>query len=204
MKIEINLQEIREKLKAEIGVQDVPDAELVNHKVIFSSPTGRDDSLSMTAHDYVQLGVADYVNSIEEVNAQMAEKEFVSSYMPEAITPIQLPIPQKVTFDPTRIKYIESAGNGKKFVVCINLDHEGGEEQVLTVKANSSFVKERTPEDLTQADDIISFYQWHSWAASLDRPVQTDKMLDINGLSSKLNMMFEGLEGLDDAAAYMR
>lgn len=204
MKIEFNRKEIREKLKAEIGMQDVADADLVNHKVVFSSPTGRDDSLSLTAHDYVEMGLVEYQESVDTVNAQMAEQDFLSSYMPAAITPIQLPTPQKVTFDPTRIKYVDVAGAGKKFIVCINLDHDGGEEQVTIVKSDSSFVKERTPESLEAFDDVISFYQWHSWAEGLARPVQSDKLLDLDGLSSKINMMFEGVEGLDDAAKFMR
>ena len=203
MQIEINRTEIRNKLKAEIGVQDVPDEELINHKVIFNSPTGRDEGLTMTAHDYVELGFADYVASIEQVNAQMADKDFFKEYLPDAITPIQLPIPQKVTFDPTKVKYVQTSHDTQRFVVCVNLEQEDGEEQMLKLKTSPTFICERESDSLTAFDNVISFYQWHNWAANLDRKVSTD-VLDVNDLHSKINFMFEGLEGLDVAEGFMR
>ncbi len=190
--IKFDREETIRRLKAEIGVADVPDHLLYKHKVIINSPTGKDDSMSLTAAEYVEKGLEELERSIEENNRLMADDSINVEVTPEMHTTLHM-IPEPEVPDFSEVRFFDVGEGTDHFLVAINPQQELASNFIAILQADTrTYIKERPASDLTDFDRIISFYQWQGWRDSLDRsrPVSTG-VVELDNLFDQIEMKME-------------
>lgn len=189
--IKFEEETIKQKLKMEIGLSDVPDMELWKHTVVLNSPVKGDAEMSLNAAEYVSKGLEEYKNSVSQVNAEIAEPGFGQSYKIVDQEVPQLKVPD--TKPQLNFRTFDVGHDDQHFLVVINMDQDNAAEYVKIVESNFTFIKERSVGDMTEFDNRISYFQWHNWQARIDRPVSTG-IFEMNDVMSKLNFSMEGVD----------
>lgn len=189
--IEFNQEETIKKLKAEIGLSDIPDFDLYKYKVVLNSPTGQDETYTLTGAEYVANGIAEWKSAIEQTNKELESAEsFLINQDPTQ--PIkQLEVPGKSDF--SAVKFFDVEGDGTRYVVALNSESPTFDDEIFIIKNHRTYVGEHKYEDLTQFDSVISFSQWQGWLAYMDRNRPASTGLIENG-QVQLKDLFDSLE----------
>lgn len=195
-------EELVNKLKAEIGLSDIPTEELSKHTVIFNSPVKGDEEMSMTADLYIKNGLKIWHEAVAQLNIDLNDESFKSFKVENEGMPKMLEVPS-VEVIPDKLEYYDVAHNEEALLVCVNLAQETGEVDRDMLKGHFTCLGQRAIGDINSTDRVISFYQWYNWQSRLERPVSTG-IFELDDFQEKLKFSFQGLEGLDEMKGFLK
>lgn len=202
--MQFNEQQLRNKLKKELGFADIPDEELKNHQVQLNSPTGRSNTLSLSVEDYINAEVEITRQSYIDLGLMMENTE-----VPELVAPANNIISStgSSSFNVHNVKYYDISfakdDQIQNYTVAIGFDPQNIQsiqqlkEQSDLIKGHFTFVKERTRDQLLGFETVISYYQYVNLVSALVNPnTLFGENLTAN-IASRLNTIFEGAEDLE-------
>lgn len=212
------------ELKKEIGLAEYTYDEIVagEFKVQLNSPTGRSCSFEILAKTYIDNELKHIENAIKEENER--EEDDVTF----DIVTVQIDEKQEKKFREMiessedfwewaeehapikEIKMEQPLDNFKYFncnigervftVVLFDNGTQDYKDQYNKVKKHFTTQREMKRDFLTGLETVINFFQWANLVSGLDNPKPQD-YLSYEDISSRMNTIFQGVEGLEDVAS---
>jgi hypothetical protein len=196
----------KDKLKKELGYEDMSDEDLKTYTMYLGSPTGQDQSISLNVLDYIEtetrLAEESY-RQLDDMMASINENDLIISPSNEKF--ISGPT-SETKFNHNNVVYFDVSFTQKDEIknytvaLSVNPDDPSSIQQFIEqsnqIRGHFTYLKERTRDQLLGTEQIISFYQYVNLVSGLTRPA--GDINDIMGdISSRLNMIFEGAEDLE-------